>query len=208
TACTDEGVKKMADDGVPIDVRQPPDHHPETLKGDALRPAVTQAYTTLSKILTAQERLDEAAKGERPRPPGKRMSQVERALFQEKVDEWTKRTSGYRADFAKQATPRIERTLATLDGAIASAEKRAASAAESIEKTLVPRPASDPYHIEIRAALKGADFGRIAEAVKADPATAHAVLGAPAYLVGLSPKQREALHDLAVDAYCRDENRE
>lgn len=194
----------MADDTVPINLRIPLDAHPATLgSGDgALAHALTQTYRTWSGVVDAEARLDEKAKGARPSPPGKRMSETERAVFQQRIDEWTRRTSVYKSDLARDATPKIEGALASLDRALATARNRADALATEIDKTLAPRPADTPYDIEIRERLRGGDIAALTNAVKSDPRVCAAVLGAPPLLLGVDRETHDLLKATAVARYC------
>ena len=105
------------DQAVPINTALPMSLHPANLSGasPSLVHAMTTAYGVLSQFHEAETELTNQAKGAMPRPPKKRMSELERSLFQHDLDAWQKEQSVFRADLAEKALPKI-RELALPQG--------------------------------------------------------------------------------------------
>jgi len=194
----------MAD--IEVNLAIPPDAHPGVLRsGDrSLEGAMAASYKTWSSVATAEQRLDERAKGERPRPPGRRMDDVEKAMFRREIDEWSKKTSAFKADLAREAQPKIESALKTLDRSLGSARARAEALEREIQQELVPRPPDTPYDVEIRARLREDNsLPALKRAIdEGDPRVVAAIVGSPPMLLGVEPRIQETLRELAVRRVC------
>lgn len=165
-----------------------PESHPGVLSGDTpnLTRAMSVAYATLAKTIAAGDELDAKAKGERPMPPRKKMSDTEQLLYDRDVQHWLKTVSAYRSDLAKAARPKIESAIASLDKSVESAELQAQAVRAEIQNALVKGSADKPIHTEIRRRL--GDKPTLADLNAAidtgDENVLTTVLGTPAWLLG------------------------
>ncbi len=197
---------------IPINLSIPPDAHPAVLRsGNAvLKHAMKSTYKTWSGVTNAEAQLDEKAKGMRPKPSGKRMDKTEKAFFQREIDEWMKKSSEYQSDLARDATPKIESALASLDKALSSARQQAQNLSNEINMELVPRTVDTTYDTEIREHLREVAGGRKATPIdvlrtavdSGDRRVIAAVLGAPPFLLGIDQKTHDILKTTAIKKYC------
>ena len=202
----------MADEIISVNVSIPPDAHPGTLASEnaALKGAMEITYKTWSGVNTAERKLDEIAKGTRPKPPGKTMDKTEKAFFQREIDEWMRKSSVYKSDLARDATPKIESALASLDKALSSARQQAQNLSNEINMELVPRTVDTTYDTEIREHLREAAGGRKATPIdvlrtavdSGDRRVIAAVLGAPPFLLSIDQKTHDILKTTAIKKYC------
>lgn len=191
----------------PIDAGLSPDHHPGVLKsGDAsLLAAMASAYTRWGALKRTEAELDERARGTRPGVPMRKLTAADKA----RLDEWARATSLHKAKLADKSIPVVEKTLAGLDRAIDGARSRASAIQSRIDGSLVPASANTAYHTEIRAALKaqeGSEFEACSRAVRdGDRDVLAAVLGVPAFVVGLTDEQQATVRRIAVKEHCADD---
>lgn len=190
----------------PLNATIPPDHHPSMLKSRniSLINAGSRGYSVWAALKNTERELDEHARGTRPPVPQRKLTQEDHA----KLNAWQNQTSQHKAKLAEEAIPKIKSALATMDKAIASATGHAKSIEAKIQSTIVPRPATTPYDIEIRQMVKAAkmpfDFAHTAIR-NGQLDVAVAVLGTLPAMSGLDDNQHATLRQAAVKAFAEED---
>lgn len=192
-------------EAITINTKLPMEVHPANMSGESpnLVHALTTTYRVWSQFADAEQKLTDEAKGTMPKAPRSKMTDTQRQFYDRDIEEWSKKSSVFRADLAKTAQPKIDAANATFIKAIASAQGQIDTLEAQIQQQLVPHAPTGTIHTEIRARLGSKpSLATLQKFIDSgDKVLVSTIIGSHPLLLGISEKDHDIMHQLAMKRY-------